>query len=278
MLMISPASFGWQFPFLASVLFLFSGAAVAQPSLAEEEYSRPLLDVPYVPTPEETVFRMLELADVQSDDYLIDLGSGDGRIVVAAARDWGVKRALGIDLDPERVTEANASAKTAGVDDRVSFEQGDLFDKDFSDVDVLTMYLLPMINLRLRPVILENLRPGTRVVSHAFDMGDWAPDKTITVNSRHVYKWIVPARVNGQWEVTKSNGDIFTIEFKQEYQNVGGSAVIERRAFPIAYANLSGTRLDFTVNGEHYSGEINGDRIDATAGKLVASGWHARRM
>jgi len=278
MFLTSPATSGWQIPLFATALFLFVGAASAQPASTEEEYSRPLLDVPYVPTSEETVHRMLELADVQSEDYLIDLGSGDGRIVVAAARDWGVQRALGIDLDPERITEANANAKAAGVEDRVRFEQGDLFDKDFSDADVLTMYLLPTVNLRLRPVILEDLRPGTRVVSHAFDMGDWAPDKTIVVNSRNVYKWVVPARVGGTWTVTDADGKTFTIELKQEYQTVGGTAVIERRVFPLAYASLNGSRLDFTVQGKHYSGEVDGDRIHASTGKLVESGWHAQRM
>ncbi|MDX5446215.1 MAG: class I SAM-dependent methyltransferase [Zoogloeaceae bacterium] len=237
-----------------------------------------MLDVPYVPTPNEAVYRMLELAEVQPDDYLIDLGSGDGRIVIAAARDWGVRKALGIDIDPERIEEANENAKFAKVSERVTFERGNLFEKDFSDVDVLTMYLLPTINLELRPVILDKLRPGTRIVSHVFDMGDWRPDAWIEVQSRYIYKWIVPAKVQGSWEVTRADGSSFRIDLKQNYQFVKGEADYGTQTKPISYASLRGAEFRFSANGKHFTGRVEGDRMTALPGTKVIEGWHAKRL
>lgn len=237
-----------------------------------------MLDVPYVPTPNEAVYRMLELAEVQADDYLIDLGSGDGRIVIAAARDWGVKKALGIDIDPERIEEANENAKFAKVTDRVTFERGNLFEKDFSDVDVLTMYLLPTINLELRPVILDKLRPGTRIVSHVFDMGDWRPDAWIEVQSRYIYKWIVPAKVQGTWEITRADGTTFRIDLKQTYQFVKGEAHYGAQTKPVSFVALRGAEIRFSSDGEHFTGRVEGDRMTALPGTNVLEGWHAKRI
>lgn len=151
-------------------------------------------DVPYVPTPQEVVDAMLEVAKVNKNDTLYDLGSGDGRIVITAAQKFGT-RGTGIDIDPERIQEANANAQKAGVTDRVKFVQQDLFKTDFSDATVVTLYLLPDINLKLRPTLLSKLKPGTRIVSHAFDMGDWKPEKTLQVDGRTVYYWVVPKEV-----------------------------------------------------------------------------------
>lgn len=237
-----------------------------------------MLDVPYVPTPNDAVYRMLELVEVKPDDYVIDLGSGDGRIVVAAARDWGVKRALGIDIDPERIAEANENARLAGVADRVTFERGNLFEKDFSDVDVLTMYLLPTINLELRPVILDKLRPGTRVVSHVFDMGDWRPDAWIEVQSRYIYKWIVPAKVGGKWQVSRADGSSFIIDLTQTYQFVKGSAHFGAQITPLTFAQLRGDVLRFSAGEEHYNARIEGDAMTALPGTKVVEGWHAKRI
>lgn len=156
----------------------------------------PDLDVPYVPTPQEVVDEMLRLGQVKEGDYLIDLGSGDGRIVISAARDHGAT-GVGIDLNPERIQEANANAKAAGVTDKVEFRQGDLFEQDLSKADVLTLYLLPSVNEKLKPKILKELRPGTRVVSHSFDMGDWKPDKTVEVDGRTIYLWVIPEKEEG---------------------------------------------------------------------------------
>ncbi|MBD2499891.1 SAM-dependent methyltransferase [Anabaena azotica] len=151
-------------------------------------------DVPYVPTPQEVVDAMLNVAKVNKNDTLYDLGSGDGRIVITAAQKFGT-RGTGIDIDPERIQEANANAQKAGVSDRVKFVQQDLFKTDFSDATVVTLYLLPDINLKLRPILLRQLKPGTRIVSHAFDMGDWKPEKTLQVDGRTVYYWVVPKEV-----------------------------------------------------------------------------------
>jgi ribosomal protein L11 methylase PrmA len=144
----------------------------------------------WVPTPDELVDEMLELAAVKPGDVVYDLGCGDGRIVIAAAK-RGASKAVGVDIDPERIAEARANARAAGVEHQVKFVQADLFEMDFSDADVVTLYLLPDLNLKLRPKILA-LRPGTRIVSHAFDMGDWRPDEERTVDGKTVYAWTVP--------------------------------------------------------------------------------------
>jgi SAM-dependent methyltransferase len=153
-------------------------------------------DVIYVPTPERVVSTMLELADVRRGDVVYDLGCGDGRIVVAAAK-AGAAKAVGIDIDPERVAEARENVRAAGVADRASILEGDLFQLDLRDADVVTLYLLPDLNLRLRPKLLR-LKPGTRIVSHAFDMGDWAPDRVAYVDGKTVYMWTVPPRGRAQ--------------------------------------------------------------------------------
>ncbi|MEX0638700.1 MAG: methyltransferase domain-containing protein [Burkholderiales bacterium] len=150
-------------------------------------------DVLYVPTPQDLVEDMLRLADVKRGGVLYDLGSGDGRIPVTAARKYGI-RAVGIDIDPERIREAHANAKKKGVAKLVTFRQQDLFTADLREATVVTLYLLPDLNLKLRPQLLRQLRPGTRVVSHQFDMGDWKPDKTLESNGRTVYFWVIPAR------------------------------------------------------------------------------------
>lgn len=155
----------------------------------------PLLaqDVIYVPTREPVVAAMLEMANVTADDVVYDLGSGDGRIVIAAAKDYGA-RGVGIDIDPERIAESNENAEKAGVTDKVEFIEADLFESDFSEASVVTLYLLNSLNARLRPTLLEQLEPGTRVVSHAFDMGDWEPEEVRTVDGATVYLWIVPEK------------------------------------------------------------------------------------
>lgn len=146
-------------------------------------------DVVYVPTPQPVVHRMLELAKVGEGDVLYDLGSGDGRIPVTAAKLHGI-RAVGVDIDPRRISEANLNAKRSGVDDKVTFVQGDLFETDLSKATVVTLYLLPSLNMKLRPT-LEQLEPGTRIVSHDFAMGDWQPDETEKLGSSTIYLWTV---------------------------------------------------------------------------------------
>ncbi|MFC4932764.1 methyltransferase domain-containing protein [Massilia sp. GCM10023247] len=163
--------------------------------LAQPAASAPALDVPYVPTPQQVVDRMLQLARVGKSDILYDLGCGDGRIVVTAAKAHGA-RGTGIDIDPERIAEAKENAKKAGVTDKVSFRVANLFETDLSPASVVTLYLLPTINTRLRPRLWQQLKVGARVVSHAFDMGpEWPPEKTETVDGRTIYYWtITPAQ------------------------------------------------------------------------------------
>lgn len=151
----------------------------------------PALDVPYVPTNQETVEEMLKLAGVKPGDVVYDLGCGDGRIVITAAQKFGAT-GVGVDLNPQRIKEANANAEAAGVADKVKFVQGDLFDFDFSEANVVTMYLLPSVNLTLRPKLQKELKPGSRIVSHDFDMGDWEAEKTVRVGSHDtVYLWTI---------------------------------------------------------------------------------------
>lgn len=175
------------------------GAAtlLAAPAIVRGAYAQtepvPRLDVPFVPTPQIVVDKMLELANIKKDDFLIDLGSGDGRIPVTAAQRFGV-RALGVDINPQRIKEANERAQAAAVTNLVEFRQADLFDTDISQANVLTMYLLPSVNMKLRPKIWSDMKPGSRVVSHAFDMGDWAPEQKVTVDGRTVFLWTVPPR------------------------------------------------------------------------------------
>ncbi|MCS6781774.1 MAG: methyltransferase domain-containing protein [Gloeomargarita sp. SKYBB_i_bin120] len=148
-------------------------------------------DVPYVPTPQPVVDAMLKLANVNSNDVLVDLGSGDGRIVITAVKKFGVKKAVGIEIDPALVAESRRNIQAAGVADRAEIIQQNLFEADLSKYTVITMYLLPSVNLRLRHKLLR-LRPGTRIVSHAFDMGEWQPDKVEQVDGRMIYLWVVP--------------------------------------------------------------------------------------
>ena len=151
-------------------------------------------DILFVPTPPEVVDAMLTVAKVGAGDVLYDLGSGDGRIPIAAAQKYGIARGIGIDIVPERVREANENLARAGVADRVSFVNADLFEANFADATVITLYLLPALNLRLLPKLLKEVRPGTRIVSHAFDMGSWKPEQALKAEGRDVYLWIVPPR------------------------------------------------------------------------------------
>lgn len=151
-------------------------------------------DVPYVPTPEPVVDRMLDMADVDETDVVYDLGSGDGRIVIRAARKYGA-RGVGIEIDPKRVEEARQNAKDAGVSNLVEFRQGDLFEADFSDATAVTLYLLPSVNQELRPRLFEQLAPGTPVVSHDFDMGKWTPERSVELNGDTIYRWTIPEEV-----------------------------------------------------------------------------------
>ena len=177
---------------------LAAGAQTAAPQASQvppaaAEHERRVPDVGFVPTPHRVVDAMLKVAKVGKGDVLYDLGSGDGRIPIAAARKYGIARGIGIEIDPERIKEANANRIKAGVGERVSFVNADLFESDLSDATVITLYLLPKLNLKLLPKLLKELKPGTRIVSHAFNMGTWKPEQALEVDGRDVYFWTIPA-------------------------------------------------------------------------------------
>lgn len=237
-------------------------------------------DVPYVPTPPEVVNRMLEVANVQRDDVLYDLGSGDGRIVITAAQKYGT-RGTGIDIDPQRIQESNENAQKAGVANQVRFLQQDLFKTDISDATVVTLYLLPSVNVKLRPTLL-NLQPGTRVVSHAFDMGDWRPDQTLTVEvpdrsrTYTVYYWVVPAQVAGTWRgtvKTPQGEKDYTLQLTQQYQKVNGTATIDGQQVSLSNAKLVGDQLTFTAQSPTggqamtvtFNGQVEGNTLTGSA-------------
>jgi SAM-dependent methyltransferase len=232
------------------------------------------LDVVFVPTPRETVDRMLQVTEVGAQDYVIDLGSGDGRIAIAAGR-LGAK-ALGVDLDPARVQDAQANAKRAGVADRVSFRQQNLFETDLTPATVLTMYLLPSINVKLRPKILA-LRPGTRVVSHDFTMGDWKSDLTETSNWR-IHMWIVPARVAGKWQV-RAGERSFDVAIEQTYQEFRGTANMDGRTQMLRNTRLRAATIEFTVDIDGQTatlrGVVSGDRMQGRS--AGGTEWSATR-
>lgn len=264
-------------------LALFLVPAVADSSSvagAKSSYdSRVRLDVPFVPTPPDVVRKMLELADVQPSDFLIDLGAGDGRIAIAAVRDRGARGAFGVDLNPVRVEEARANAEFEGVADRVTFEVEDLFETDFSMATVVSMYLLPSVNLKLRPKILA-MKPGTRIVSHAFDMGDWYADTHTRVNNLDVYLWIVPTQVAGSWSVSTADGE-FSMDLSQEYQHITGVAMLGGQEADVT-GQLRGDILQFDVDEgstvRRYVGRVLGDTVEPMPEPGSQPGWRAQRL
>ncbi|MBA6411796.1 class I SAM-dependent methyltransferase [Parahaliea sp. F7430] len=207
------------------------------------------LDVPYVPTKESLVGEILDLAKVGPRDLLYDLGSGDGRIVVAAAKERG-SRAVGIDLDPIRVADAMEYAGWSGVEYMVDFIEGSIFTEDISEATVVTLYLLDSVNLELRPRLLHTLRPGTRIVSHAFNMGDWAADERRSLSGATLYKWVVPAQIAGTWEWNRADGKTYRIELQQKFQKVSGSVYLDGEKAHLESAKLSGCRLELMLR-EH---------------------------
>jgi hypothetical protein len=233
--------------------------------------------VPYFPTPQALVDRMLELAEVKSLDFLIDLGCGDGRIPVTAAQRYGAT-ALGVDFDAQRIVEAEANSRRAGVTGRVTFRKEDLFETDISKASVLTLYLSLRINIKLRPRVLETMQPGSRVLSHDFNMGDWLPDRTERIDGRVLYLWIVPAKVGGTWQLTYEGPQgptSFELTLAQRFQELEGSAMIDGKAAPLRDALVTGERVGFALDTGHgQSRRFEGRLVD---GHLVGDGWKAVR-
>jgi SAM-dependent methyltransferase len=228
--------------------------------------------VVWVPTPQALVDKMLDMAKVTPKDYVIDLGSGDGRTVITAAK-RGAK-ALGIEYNPDMVELSKRNAAKAGVSDKATFTKADLFESDFSDAQVITMFLLSSINMKLRPKILD-LKPGTRIVSNTFDMGEWKPDETAKVegctNWCTAHLWIVPAKVDGTWKTPQ--GDL---TLKQTFQMVSGTLKNGNVVTPIS-GKLNGDQISFTAGSAQYAGHVNGNTIDGTVKGGSNGKWTASR-
>jgi hypothetical protein len=225
-------------------------------------------DVIWVPTPDELVKRMLTMAKTTPSDFVIDLGAGDGKIAIAAARDFGA-RALGIEYNPEMVKLASCLARVEGVADKAQIVHGDIFKEDFSQATVLTMYLLPRLNLCVRHRVLA-MKPGTRVTSNSFNMADWDPDQTTDVQGRTAYLWIVPARVGGTWSFRADGQQPFNVRFDQTFQRIKGEATIGGAKQALKDAALAGDQIRFAFADEKgamrtVTGTVSGREITGTA-------------
>lgn len=234
-------------------------------------------DVVWVPTPQELVNKMLEIAEVTPNDFLIDLGSGDGRTVITAAK-LGA-RAMGVEYNPDMVNLSRENAKQAGVTDKAEFIQADLFETDLSKATVITMFLLPEINLKLRPKLLD-LKPGIRIVSNTFTMGDWEEDYKVTTEENWnswntAYLWIIPAKIGGTWKL--GNADL---SLTQEYQMVRGTLNSGGKSALVNDGRLRGDQITFTINGDKYTGTVSNGAMKGTcanSAKGSTSDWFARR-
>ncbi len=255
---------------LALFLSIVTASVCAQAQPAKQEFQPQVgqegKDVIWVPTPQVLVNRMLDMGKVTSKDYVIDLGSGDGRTVITAAKRGA--RALGIEYNPDMVELSKRNAAKEGVSDKAQFVKADLFESDFSQATVITMFLLPDINLRLRPKILD-LKPGTRIVSNSFTMGDWTADETTMATEGctsycTAYLWIVPAKVEGTWKLPQGE-----LTLKQTYQMISGTLKSSANATPITNGKLNGDQISFAAAGTQYIGHVNGNTIDG--GNLKAT-------
>jgi len=257
----------------AGVLACAAAVAVAQtpaPQYGDEIY-RPNMgqsgkDVIWIPTPDTLVTKMLQAAKTTENDVVYDLGAGEGKIPIAAARDFKA-RAVGIEYNPDMAALAKRNAERAGVADKVRIIAGDIFENDFSEATVVTLYLLPELNYKLRPSILK-MKPGTRVVSHAFNMRDWEPDDVIYESEREAFLWIVPATISGKWQFDEGGGGFKgTLDLIQAFQRVGGSMMIGKQAAPLLGPRLSGNNFSFSfinTDGAMRSvrGKFDGDKFD----------------
>ena len=263
-------------------------------------------DIRFVPTPDAVVMEMLKMAKVTKDDVVYDLGCGDGRIVITAAKVFGA-RGIGIDIDPERIKESTQNAKNAGVTDRVKFLQQDLFTTDLREATVVFLYLLSELNEKLRPKLFRELKPGSRVISHEFEMGDWKPDDKGVMRDMEIlydlripskkdlyyYFWVIPADVGGLWHwsiPTKKGEREYTLLLSQKYQEIDGFVGSKEKETRISDAELVGDRIGFTVKGEvdgkavvmRFAGQVNGNSIrgacDIQGGPFAGQhNWSARR-
>ena len=254
---------------LAAILVAAS-PALAQRDNFEPHIGQPGKDVIWVPTPDEVVERMLVMAQVAPKDYVIDLGSGDGKIAIMAARKFGA-RALGVEYNPDMVKLSQSRAQAAGVASKASFRQADIFATDFGQATVITMYLLPALNLKLRPQLLS-MRPGTRIVSHSFNMEDWEPDEVSNMDGKRAYFWLVPASVMGTWSLETAAGgksERLDLSIEQRFQVIRGSVALGSIQAGLRDAKLRGTQIGFAFvdNGgarRDFSGQVSGGHMEGT--------------
>ena len=260
---------------LSAVVALNVAFAQPAPTPFEPSVGQEGKDVIWVPTPQALVDKMLDMAKVTASDTVVDLGSGDGRTVITAAK-LGAK-ARGIEYNPKMVEFSKANAAKEGMADKVSFEQGDIFVTDFSNADVVTMFLLTSINMKLRPQIL-NMKPGTRVASNTFDMGDWKADEEAVVTEGctsycKAYFWIVPAKVDGSWTMDKG-----ALTLKQSFQTFTGTIKNGNVVTPVTNGKLKGTEISFTAAGAEYTGKVDGNMIEGVSKSgPTENKWQAKR-
>jgi len=255
---------------LAALLIAFPATAQQKVQAYEPQVGQAGKDVIWVPTPDEVVERMLRMAQVTANDYVVDLGAGDGKIAIAAAKLFGA-RALGIEYNPEMAKHAQRNAEKAGVAGKARIVQGDIFASDFTQATVVTMYLLPALNLKLRPTILA-MRPGTRVVSHSFTMDDWEADETSSMDGRRAYFWVVPANVAGAWTLEMSGGgasEKMELTVEQRYQKIEGTLGLGPVQAGLREARLRGFNITFSyVDAKSVrrdlAGRVSGARMEGS--------------
>jgi hypothetical protein len=252
---------------LASLVLVFNAAAQSR---FEPQVGQAGKDVIWVPTPDEVVERMLTMAQVTPKDFVMDLGAGDGKIAIAAARKFGA-RAVGIEYNPEMVKHANANAQAAGVAGsgagKAVIRHGDIFQTDFSEATVITLYLLPALNMKLRPQLLS-MRPGTRVVSHSFTMEDWQADEVSSMDGRRAYFWVVPAKVMGSWTLEMPNQKL-DMTLEQTFQKITGTLALQPIHAGLREPRLYGAAISFSYVGQDgvrrdLAGRVEGERMEGS--------------
>lgn len=241
---------------------------------------------PYVPTPNEVVIEMMKMAGVAKEDVVYDLGSGDGRIVIIAAKEFGA-RGVGVEIDPQLIKQSSENARLAGVSDRVNFIQKDLFQADLSDATVVTLYLLPEVMQKLQPKLLRELKPGTRIISHQFDMKEWKPDRSEVLRQPSrlhlVHYWIIPAQVAGTWQwtmPTPTGENRYGLQLRQHFQKISGTVSTDNREMPLTETKLTGDQLSFKITHEtgitmQFSGRVSDNSI--TGSVEILRGKQAER-
>jgi SAM-dependent methyltransferase len=274
-------------------------ACIIPAGLAGQETTAPRRapDVHFVPTEMGMVHSMLRVAKVGKDDVVYDLGCGDGRIVITAVKDYRAARGVCVDIDPQRIKESRLKADSAGVARRITFQEGDLFEMDLREATVVTLYLLPALNERLRPKLFRELRPGSRVVSNAFDMGDWKADSTLQTSPRSqfssfAYYWMMPADVAGTWTLRLESSDgsatpAYTLKLEQRYQYVTGTAAAAERPASLDEFSLQGDRIKLVISDTldakpvslRFTGRVTGDQAEGSVkGARGSRSWSAERI